>query len=73
MTPCSLTSPTTPTTSRDGVVCSGQPCFTRLPIGFWLGQNRRAIVSLIKTTNGDFSVSASLRFRLSHTHNTIMS
>src|SRR4029079_15541673 len=63
MTPCILTSPTTPTTSRHGVVCSGQPCFNRLPIGFSLGQNRRAIVSLIKTTWGDFSVSASVKTR----------
>src|ERR1044072_2397126 len=59
MTPCILTSATTPTTSRHGVFCSAQPSFTRLPIGFSFGQNRRAVVSLIKTTCGDFSVSAS--------------
>src|SRR5215510_6861113 len=63
MTPCILTSPTTPTTSHHGDVCSGQPGFSLLPIGFSLGQNRRAIVSLIKTTSGDFSVSASVKTR----------
>src|SRR5215813_10656187 len=54
---------TTPTTSRHGVGSSAQPSFTRLPIGFSLGQNLRAIVSLIKTTCGDFSVSASVKTR----------
>src|ERR1044072_6478627 len=66
MTPSNLPSPTTPTTSRHGdcsVVHAGQPCFTLLPIGFSLGQNRRAIVSLMRTTCCDFSVSASVNRR----------
>src|ERR1044072_5527111 len=66
MTPSILTSPTTPTTSRHGdcsTVTSGQPCFTFLPIGFSLGKNHRAIVSLIRITAGDFSAYASVHNR----------
>ena len=49
-TPLSFTSPTTPITSRHGLVSSGQPCFSRLPIASSPGHNLRASDSLITVT-----------------------
>jgi len=58
-----LTSPATPTTSRQTVGDSGHPRFTRLPIASPPGHMRRASDSFTIATGADRSVSASLNAR----------
>src|SRR5262245_12703411 len=62
-TPYDLTSATTPTTSSQGEYISGLPVLKRLPIGFSPGQMRRANVSLMTATVGDFTESVELNHR----------
>src|SRR4029453_11440645 len=52
-----LSSLTTPTISRQGVLSSGQPCLMRCPIGSPCGQSLRANDSLITVTVGAFGPS----------------
>jgi hypothetical protein len=60
--PSSFTSPTTPTTSRNGVLLCGKPCLIRFPSGLSFGHHFRAIDSLMMATGTVSAVSISVKY-----------